>query len=333
MIGVCRYCPSVMSIRTSENGFQRISTRGYRADQRFAFWRSLFSRIDIDLVDAHSIHDFSAELLRYEAPDGSSFGYGANDDTIAHFAKPESDFFLLSLPLSGSVDISLGTNTSRTIAAGEGLVIVDGMQSLTSISHGHSQLNITIPRDRAMEALDGDLSALGDGLRVLPHKDLVTFLVSHLQMMARDGESLSSISAQTAMKVASDLALGVLAKMKNSDKDLEGLLHSDALHAAACRYIGMNIANPDLTAIMVASAVGCSRAQLYRIFSTRDQSVGEFVHIERMKRASELLVSCPHMPVERIAHQCGYVSSAGFARAFRRYAGVSASLYRSAHMV
>ena len=319
-----------MSIRVSENGFQRISTRGQRASQRFEFWRSLFARIDVAVCDREaSKSDFNAGLLRFQAASGADFGYGMNDDTIAHFAKPDGRFVLMSLPLSGSVSIRADDDTTTVVRAGEGMVVVDGTKPLTSISRDHSQLSISLPHYMVAGVLGENLERLGDGLCVLPNEGLVAFLVSHLQIMATTGESLSAPSAEIAMRVATDLALGALAQMQDREGMVGGVMRDRAIYAAACRYIELQFGRSDLTSLVVARAVGCSRAHLYRAFACSDRNIGDVIRVTRMKHASTLLISDLQLTVEQIAHRCGYSNGAAFARAFRAHVGVSASEFRA----
>lgn len=319
-----------MSLRVSENGVQRVSTRDERASKRFEFWRSLHERIELDVCDREaSKKDFNAELLRYQAASGADFGYGINDDTVAYFAKPNGRFVLMSLPLSGAVCIRANDGRATLVRAGQGMVVVDGAKSLTSTSRDHSQLCMTLPHHMVSAVMGDDLEGLGDGLRVLPNVGLVAFLVSHLKMMATSVESLPSASAEVAMATASDLALGVLAQMRDKEAIASGNLNDGAVYAAACRFIELQFGRSDLTSSVIARAVGCSRAHLYRAFSSREQNIGDVVRMTRMEHASALLAFELRLTIEQIAHRCGYSNGAAFARAFRAYVGVSASEFRA----
>tara|TARA_A100000171_G_C2110538_1_gene134773 strand:- start:43 stop:1011 length:969 start_codon:yes stop_codon:yes gene_type:complete len=318
-----------MSIQSSENGFTRISTQGQRTDHRFEFWRSLFPRIDIDVLHKEGRQNFKADLLRYSAPGLCDFGYGVNDDTIARFAKPESEFVMLSLPLSGAVHMRMGTGTTCSVKAGEGLIVVDSMQPMTSASESHSHLCLTIPRARATAVMGDDLAALGRGVRVLPLTGLPALLASHLQMMASCSEALDAPAAVIAMQSGVDMALGALTQMGGTETAIQDGLHLDAVHAAASRYIQLNFRAQGLTALTVAQAVGCSRAHLYRAFDVRNHSVGDMIRDTRLDYAAGLLTSSPYLTVDQIAHQCGYGGGSALARVFRKYRGITASEYRS----
>ncbi len=57
----------------------------------------------------------------------------------------------------------------------------------------------------------------------------------------------------------------------------------------------------------------------------------QFVQRLRLERAALQLISNPKKPITRIAYDCGFGSSASFARAFREYHGESPSAFRASN--
>jgi AraC-like DNA-binding protein len=90
-------------------------------------------------------------------------------------------------------------------------------------------------------------------------------------------------------------------------------------------------ADPLLTPASIAAQLNISLRQLYRAFSGTESPAAR-IRRRRLERAAELLVIREqHAHVEKIAQQCGFVSSEYFSRAFRREFGLSPRAYRTAH--
>lgn len=82
-----------------------------------------------------------------------------------------------------------------------------------------------------------------------------------------------------------------------------------------------------LTVTALSRDIYSSRRQVQRSFAEAGTSVRETLHAIRMERAAELLRGSL-LPVADIAGRVGYRQPAQFAKAFRRYHGVSPSAWR-----
>lgn len=308
--------------------FQRLSTMSQREDHRFDFWRSLHPLIDLEIPDRQKAKNYRAELLHCVGEDGTGFGLTRSDDTIAHFAKPDGAFVLFTIPLSGQVNLDYGQDGRQTLTALSGVTVVDGARPMTTETRGLSHLYLMLDRDRVVRALGARDELLADGVVSLPPGGLTAMLASHLMTMAREGEQFDAEAGEIAMKAAADLALGAIAQAGRADAPLDGERHGSALYAAACRYIELNLGNPDLTAETIARSLGCSRTHLYRAFENRNGGIGERIRVARLTYATGLLSLDPARPIKQIAHASGYGSAAAFARAFRDHTGLSPTEYR-----
>jgi len=76
--------------------------------------------------------------------------------------------------------------------------------------------------------------------------------------------------------------------------------------------------------------VACfSPFHFHRVFSAMmGEPLGQFIGRLRVERAAVKLISSPHLPVTDIALDCGFSSSAAFARAFKEAFSMSASQWR-----
>jgi AraC family transcriptional regulator len=94
-------------------------------------------------------------------------------------------------------------------------------------------------------------------------------------------------------------------------------------------YIEANIAQ-DLTLEGLASVASFSRFHFHRIFRALvGETLNQYVTRLRLEKAATLLISNPKTSVTEIAFDCGFSSSAAFARAFKEAFGMSATEFRS----
>lgn len=98
--------------------------------------------------------------------------------------------------------------------------------------------------------------------------------------------------------------------------------HSTGLWHAADRFIATNLGDHELGPDMIARALRCSRAYLYRLFARRDLTVMGQVQETRLQ-ASHRMLNDPanRLPIADIAHLCGFGDPSSFVRAFRRCFG------------
>lgn len=81
------------------------------------------------------------------------------------------------------------------------------------------------------------------------------------------------------------------------------------------------------SAKMTAAQLGISERSLHRHLDARSTSFGEVIDNVRFQRAKELLDRST-LPIEQIGEMLGFAETASFSRAFKRWSGISPSLYR-----
>lgn len=85
----------------------------------------------------------------------------------------------------------------------------------------------------------------------------------------------------------------------------------------------------DLQRDELAKRLGTNRTYLYNaIKSCAGESLVDFINSYRLKNAANLLVSCPNMSINEIERQSGFNSRETFNRTFRKYYGMTPSMYR-----
>ncbi|MFC0266529.1 AraC family transcriptional regulator [Kushneria aurantia] len=116
--------------------------------------------------------------------------------------------------------------------------------------------------------------------------------------------------------------------MGANGRDREGL--DDKLQQVL-DYIREHLDRP-ISVEALASLAGMSRAHFTRYFTTcRGQPPGEFIMHKRMRRASRLLAE-QESSVREIARQCGFADANYFAKAFKRYFGITPTEFRTTGM-
>lgn len=93
-------------------------TRWLPARRRFDYRRSFHHLIDIDVPKDNERAGFNADLLRYAGEDATSFGQVSNDDAVTRFASSNEEFVLLSLTVSGSIELTTREGASRVVTPG-----------------------------------------------------------------------------------------------------------------------------------------------------------------------------------------------------------------------
>lgn len=314
----------------SDNGFIRVSTRSLPARRRFDYWRSFHYLIDIDVPKGNERTGFSADLLHYAGEDATSFGHVSNDDTVTRFANSNEEFVLLSLTVSGSIELTTKDGASCVVTPASGLVVVDSTRHLETRSRGHEHVYLTLPRAAVPERTMTGIGATRDGVCFLPKGGITGILTSHMMQIAKENERLSPGGAAAAVKAARDLALASLELAHSPAGVMQSDRHDHALRIAAHRFIALHLADRGLTAERIAAALGCSRAHLYRVFARQGEPIGQVIRAARLERASDLIAANPGWPVERIAALCGFANASAFIRMFRRERGITPSALRDA---
>lgn len=94
-------------------------------------------------------------------------------------------------------------------------------------------------------------------------------------------------------------------------------------------YINANYNDPMLCAAMICDHFGINQSYLSRLFKeSRDEKLIDYIHRTRIRHAKEYL-STTNETVDAIALRVGYQNTLTFARAFKRYEGVTPGAFRS----
>ena len=150
----------------------------------------------------------------------------------------------------------------------------------------------------------------------------VRLLALQLHSLADALPVLDDYGREAALAPVVDRALATLrieCRPKLAEMDS---LHGAGMWSAANRFIEMHLVDHDLNPAMVALALRCSRAWLYRLFQRHDQTVMGSIQEARWQR-SHRLPSDPNcrLPIADLAWLCGFGDPSSFTRGFKRRFG------------
>jgi AraC-like DNA-binding protein len=304
--------------------FQRLTTLSVRPQDRFDFWRQQFGFVDMEPVDRAARFAFDGEMVGGAGRDGVVCAQVRTDPIKSFYGRRESNTLLLGGILSGQLRVTDKSDV-RTFDSSNALLLMDCDRPahLQPLPEGYEFLYVAVPRDLAADAVGcRDFLPTRSALMQLPETGVGSLFWSNVQSLVRHGENLTADQYTIAMDGISDLAIAVLRQMARGSSDGK---RRGSLYAAARAYMSRHFARRNLTAEHISAALGCSRAQLYRVFSRHDDSVADRLRQVRLERACVLLRQGTGNLIGQIAFDCGYADPAAFGKAFRRQFGVSPS--------
>lgn len=147
------------------------------------------------------------------------------------------------------------------------------------------------------------------------------------QMLKHD-----TLSHYNELSLQGLLFLFFAALAKSAETPYEEDVEIDNLYISkAIEYIQKNYQNPILVTD-IANYVSLSRTYLTTIFQqTLHMSPQQFLLKFRITKASELLIHTD-LPINAIAHSCGYTDPLAFSKTFKKITGLSPSQYRKSNI-
>lgn len=308
--------------------------------QAYEFWCAhAFYNFEPDPPRAAEKFAFRAEARSLYSPRAQLHTY--RSDPIAgsrskRHAKADSGTLIdIGLVISGRRRLApnLDDPAEKRHVFGPGeFYVYDPAQPCRSEWDAHTGLHLTVRKDMLAAAFEGDVPSSETLLRTLNSSHLSLFVRSQLTQLSRDLPHLSMAEKIAVLENTVDLIIALCRinalQQKANRWDISNtptpfLTETMAgLFVAARRYIHLHLGNPALSPDVVARAIGCSRATLYRIFEAEGFSPAQFIREERLALAQHLLEEAPTaVSVTEIAHRCGFRDSAHFSKLFKRRFG------------
>jgi AraC family transcriptional regulator, positive regulator of tynA and feaB len=303
-----------------------VTTDGIAPAERLSYWREVVLRRMEPVKALGEDRPFRGRVRRIIGLDAELIEH-TSDAVLAvrtsqRCRKDACDDVSIDLMLD-CVSATLDHGGERDVRHGD-LPIIDYAKPVQVVRSRHRTVGIILSRQRVREVVGDDLSVLA-GRRV-PARGIGALLQSHLRLTLDEAAHMSPAERIAAVGAAVDMALAALAAECRGDaRAVDTGQHDDGFHYAACRLIEHHCADPDLTPDMVAAALGCSRASLYRAFFRHGAGVAEVIWATRLDRTWRMLTSSSHrgLRVSEIAARCGVLEQATFNRMFKRRYGLT----------
>ncbi len=304
-----------------------LSTDRAPARERIDYWREEVLRRTRPEVPAAG-QGFRARLRRIVLSEVELIEH-ASDPVISSRSPTRTRF-------DGGEDIALElirggvsnlTHNGQHVLRPGNLWLVDYARPFQTTLSRHRASGVVLSRRRVREVLGEDLSALA-GHRIAP-RGLAAVLRSHVMSTLDQAPHMTAAERVIATNAAAEMMLAVLQAERFGVIDAERF--GDGLYRAAMTAIERMCSDPDLSPERVAIAVGCSRATLYRLFTSREQSVAAEVWRARLDSAWRHLRSTDGIarPVADVARLCGFADVPTFNRMFKRRYGMTPTDARS----
>ena len=298
--------------------------------QRIAFWREGVMRRLAPIADTENGAAFRARLNliqgdNAEIVDVVSDGWRAERDA-GRCRRDGYDDISFDLLVSGRLSTAHGSNGPRQHHLNE-LTLLDTARPLETVRSRHRNISLIIARDSIQDAA-GALPLFPGRLR--PH-GLVPLLKSQMRITADLAAGLSPEERVLAVRIAADLAMAVLQSETHGGFDPEQF--SLGLFEGAKMLITRECIDPEFGPAQIVTALGCSRAALYRAFAARSLSVAAAIWEARTEHASHLLASTRHagLTIGEIAFRSGFVDHPTFNRMFKRRYSMTPQEARHSH--
>lgn len=304
--------------------WQGRSTREVPEAERFEFWRQFQVAAHMERP-AGARGDFFGEVKYTATSDGIVFGKLEVDPCVSRFGPGGDDTVVdIGIINAGTMRIRYARDQTTVLHAGAGPVLFDPARPMTTSTTRSDLAYLRLPRATVVAALGG--AAIPRGIAVRP------FAPDALAMQLADclrglrGENAATVT--DALHTAAALALVALANTRGVGHHWPGEL-DDALYRAARHQLALRVGDAQSTVEAVAAVLGRSRAQLYRLFAARGESVAGCLRELRMRHAADLLEASPRNAIGAIAARCGYSEPFAFDKAFRRRFEMTPSDWRA----
>lgn len=309
-----------------------VSTDHLSAQDAYDFWREdVLSGFDADPLPRDERNDFRARARALVSERASFLVHHASHlcgGRTSSRARPAGDdHFTIGLVLSGTRFQQLGCGAATMARRGQWFVFDSAIASRIDWKDSGT-INLTLPH-AAIDGLFCGRAPSPDRLGMaLTDSGFAPFLRSQFLLLARHMDRLGDSERACLLDHTADLVLSALENIGAATRQPPEASRR-GLFAAALNFIDMHLTDEDLNAARVASALGCSRATLYRAFAEQGQAVARRIRDQRLERVVSLMASSPAcQTIGALAHASGFHDLPNFNRVFRTRYGMRPSEMR-----
>jgi AraC-like DNA-binding protein len=253
----------------------------------------------------------------------SGFMSNATDGVVTIIRTPEdiaADGFTgmgLTFVIGGRLRVLSG-GRDETFEAGD-LFLEHTGSPRTGVSALNPGVLIYIPKARFTEAITVPFEQIN--LMRLNRAALAPTVANQIEFLEANFDLISPEEFEAVLEAVVELSLVMLRK-----EIARALPPMDPVLAAAKAYIAEHYRDVGLTPTILAKALGCSRAVLYRAFAHGDQTVLRYVRDVRFHHFLQALRVQADVSISQLAYESGFAASpSDFTKLFKRTYGMTPS--------
>lgn len=311
-----------------------LSTHDIAPAERLDYWRHAHLERMALSRDPRDTQPFAGRIRRIMGHEAHLMAHASESITAVRSAAQcrHDGVDYVSINLMLDTDAAFMEHGGQHQIRSGSLFFVDSSRPVEFRHQRHHCISIFLPRQRVQGAIGADLSRLPVALPT--HSGIGAVLQSHMHMIATQAAHMTPQQRCVVISACVDMALTALqtARAAKTEADAAAEQFTGGFYQAARLLIERNCGDPQLDPAGVASALGCSRATLYRLFARHNESVATLIWRSRLERARAMIGTpdCAKMALSHIAFACGFLDQASFSRMFRRHYGIAPSEARAA---
>jgi AraC-like DNA-binding protein len=242
----------------------------------------------------------------------------------------DPEFYKFGLQISGSCIIE---QSGREAALKPGDFAIYDTSRPYRISFGDEFRMLVAMFPRSVVQLPSAQMAGLTAVRLAGDQGLASLLAPLMRGLAADSVAGGGAIAVHLGDAVVDLVTAAFAQQLTVALPEESGARHRALVAQVYRFIDENLANPDLSSVLIAAAHFVSVRQLQKAFGAEGESVTAVIRQRRLERCRRDLADpgLVERPIAALGARWGFLDAAHFSRLFRSTFGVSPREYRQRH--
>ncbi len=321
--------------RPREHIFQTVGSSDVPENERYDYWlSSVLYNLEVPRPNEEQQRDFVASVTSLATLSGEMHyaeadGYDGIRTRGQIRADGGEELSLLYL-MDGRIEGSHEHGEKIAVGPGEFYLFDAGRPGHIRFRGRHRMIQIDLSRPLLASVFAGSIPEPALISKALNRSRFSGLLGAHLAQFPREAAALDPVEQLGLLDASEAFAItAVETAFASAYGDRNG--RAEALFAAAQRYIRLHLCKKTLGADEIAQAIGCSRANLYRLFASHNLTVNGQIRELRLQKLKTFLENPDRsVPIAVLAQRCGLFDTPNVNRTFRKRFGLSPSEVREA---